>query len=141
MPGISTEVFALKGTYDPTKQVDMAGMPEFEEPASFKSEIHSGEILEMELPVMFSVRIAGENNSAQALSDSTPFPYVKDALVPVVTRRTHYKADAAKLQQKADFQFWLRALPIQLAAILYALATGATVMGLCKLLGEKPRCF
>ena len=57
--GIRTEVFALKGTYDPTKQVDMSEMPEFVEPASFKSEIHSGEILEMELPVMFSVRIAG----------------------------------------------------------------------------------
>ena len=50
----------MKGPYDPTKQVDMSELPEFEEPASFKSEIHSGEILEMELPVMFSVRIAGE---------------------------------------------------------------------------------
>ena len=60
MYGIRTEVFALKGPYDPTKQVDMSELPEFEEPASFKSEIHSGEILEMELPVMFSVRIAGE---------------------------------------------------------------------------------
>ena len=71
---------------------------------------------------------------------TTPYPNVQDALVPVLTRRTHYKADAAKLQQKAEFQFWLRALPIQFAAILYALATGATVMGLCKLLGEKLRC-
>ena len=81
------------------------------------------------------------SEAAKALFDSTPFRNVKDALVPVLTRRTHFKADAAKLQQKAEFQFWLRALPIQFAAILYALATGATVMGLCKLLGEKPRCF
>ena len=129
--GISAEVFALKGTYDPTKQVDMSELPEFEEPASFKSEIHSGEILEMELPLMFSVRIAG------APSGSSLFPNMKDTLVPVLTRRTHYRADAVKLQELAEFQFWLRALPIQLAAILYMFGTGATVMGLCKLFGER----
>ena len=42
-----------------------------------------------------------------------------------------------KLVKIADFQFWLRALPIQAAAILYAAATAAVVMGLCKFLGEK----
>jgi hypothetical protein len=125
---VSKKLFALKGVYDPTTQVDMSELPEFEEPASFKSEVHSGEILEMELPLMFSVRIAG------APSGSSLFPNMKDTLVPVLTRRTHYRADAVKLQELAEFQFWLRALPIQLAAILYL---GGTLLRLCKLLGEK----
>jgi len=128
---VAKKLFALKGVYDPTTQVDMSELPEFEEPASFKSEVHSGEILEMELPLMFSVRIAG------APSGSSLFPNMKDTLVPVLTRRTHYRADAVKLQELAEFQFWLRALPIQLAAILYMFGTGATVMGLCKLFGER----
>ena len=47
------------------------------------------------------------------------------------------RASPEKLKKHADFQFWLRAMPIQLAAIMYMCATAATVMGLCKLLGEK----
>ena len=43
----------------PSTKVDLSGVPDLEEPASFKSEVHSGEILEMELPLMFSVRIPG----------------------------------------------------------------------------------
>ena len=109
---------------------DSLELPAFEEPASSKFEVRSGEMIEMEL-LIFSVRIA------VAVTGSWLLPRVKEALVPVLTRRTHYRADAEKLLELANFQFWLRALPIQLAAILYMFGTGATVMGLCKLFGER----
>ena len=56
---VAKKSFAIKGAYDPSTKVDLSGVPDLEEPASFKSEVHSGEILEMELPLMFSVRIPG----------------------------------------------------------------------------------
>ena len=93
---VAKKSFALKGAYDPAAKVDLSLIPDFEEPASFKSEVHSGEILEMELPLMFSVRIPGE---------SPLFPEVSDALVPVLTRRTHYKV--SRLDRSA-FAFFCR---------------------------------
>ena len=96
----------MKGAYDPVTKVDLSEVPDFAEPASFKSEVHSGEILEMELPLMFSVRIS-----------SPLHPEVSDTLVPVLTRRTHFKADAEKLTKLADFQFWLRALCFSLSIL------------------------
>ena len=38
-------------------------------------------------------------------------------MVPVLTRRTHFKADAEKLTKLADFQFWLRALCFSLSIL------------------------
>jgi hypothetical protein len=42
---VAQKSFAVKGAYDPVTKVDLSEVPDFAEPASFKSEVHSGEIL------------------------------------------------------------------------------------------------